>query len=81
MAQSEIKIEVLKTEMSMIKEQNDKDHAEIKNMLCELKQDLKDFKVDCDGRYAPKWIANFVYAIIIMIVSGIVGGAISLLFR
>ena len=39
------------------------------------------FVEKADERYAPAWIAKFVYALIILVISGIIGGAISMLFK
>jgi len=54
-------------DIAVLKEQalnNIKDHKEIKELICELKQDFKEFKVDADNRYAPKWVATLVYALV-----------------
>jgi len=76
-SETKIGLAILKEQM----EQNNKDHSEIKNLICELKKDLNEFKEDCDERYAPKWVATFVYAIVIIIVSGLLGGAITQLYK
>lgn len=72
-----ISLAVLKEQM----EQNNKDHFEIKNLIRELTTEFKDFKKDCDKRYSPKWVEKFVYTLIILVVSGILGGAVSTLFK
>ena len=41
-------------------EQNKNDHREIKDLICELKEDIKGL----DNKYAPKWVATFIYALI-----------------
>lgn len=46
-------------------EQNTHDHLEIKNLICELKTDFKDFKKSADERYAPRWVATFMYGLIV----------------
>ena len=45
-------------------EQNRNDHQEIKSLICELKNDFKEFKLEADKRYAPKIVATILYTVI-----------------
>lgn len=66
----EVQIAILKEQQV----QNTKEHEEIKKMI-------QDFIESADKKFAPAWVGTFVYALIILIVSSLVGGAISLLFK
>lgn len=54
-------------ELAILKEgqmQNGKEHLEIKELLCELKNEFKEFKLGADKRYAPIWVATLMYFLI-----------------
>ncbi len=79
-----MKSEFTKIEIAVIKEQlmqNSKDHLEIKELICELKTEFKDFEKNCDNRYAPRWVVWFAQILIGIVFTALVGGAIALLFR
>jgi hypothetical protein len=65
---------VLENEVRNIKEQNTTEHTEIKKMI-------SDFIESADKKYASKWTERLVYGLVVVILSGLIGGAISTLFK
>jgi hypothetical protein len=65
---------VLENEVRNIKEQNTTEHTEIKKMI-------SDFIESADKKYASKWTERLVYGLVVVILSGLIGGAISQLYK
>ena len=52
--------------------ENFRDHKEIKQLVCDVKKDLKEFINSADQRYASKWTEKAIWIFI--------GGAIGLIY-
>ncbi len=69
---NETKIELLNQEMQMVKDQNTKEHSEIKSMIFELRNEFRDFIDGADDKYASKTVEKVVYGLIGTILTAIV---------
>lgn len=68
MAKSNINNEIAIAVLRENQVQNQKDHDFIRAEINEIKESLNCFIKSADEKYAPRWVANIVYAVVVAII-------------